>query len=212
VLLGDLTDYRDWARATSLLISPLLDGQTSASAHLMEIMQGTIADFVWSTGELKVVPYAEGDVSGNGTDYVANVTPVYDLTSSDFLPVEHGPDTGVGPCNVKVSVADPLEIPTQISVQYLDRTNLYNPVSLSDSDDAAIIASGRPPYPATPREQSFFCVAEAASSSASKQLRRTKAALQTYYWRLPPQFILLDPMDIQRFRRLPLRNLCCYNL
>lgn len=196
VLLGDLTDYRDWARATSLLVSPLLDGQTSASGHLMEIMEGTIANFVWSAGELKVVPYADSNVSGNGTDYVANVTPAYDLTSADFLPVEHGPDTGAGPCNVKVSVADPLEIPTQISVQYLDRANLYNPVSLSDSDDAAIIASGRPPYPATPREHSFFCVAEAASSSASKQLRRTKAGLQTFYWRLPPQFILLDPMDI----------------
>lgn len=194
VLIGALTEYRTWARATSMLISPAVTGQTSAQSHLADVMQGTVAELVWSSGKLTVVPYADGDVSGNGYTYEPAVAPIYDLTGNEFLPCEHGPSTDGEITAVKVSRADPMQVPNRISVEYLDRSNLYNPVLIYDQDDALIAAAGRV-RPADPRQHHFFCLAAAASQSAALQMRRAKV-LQTFYFRLPPQFVLLDLMDI----------------
>lgn len=194
VLLGDFTGYQTWARATGMLVSPLVDGQTSASSHLTDLMRGTVADFVWSSGSLTVVPYAEGNVNGNGYLYEAPVTPIYDLTDVDFLPCEHGPSAGSAQTNLKVSRIDPTTVNNRIPVEYLDRANLYNPVTIYDEDDALIISSGRT-RTADVRTCHFFCAAPAANMSAQLQMQRAKV-LQTFYFTLPPQFILLDPMDI----------------
>lgn len=195
-LLDDFTEYQTWARATSLLVSPLLVGQTAANAHLMDLMQGTIADFVWSSGVLKIIPYADKSMTGNGYTYDFDNTAIYDLdvANDDFLPCQHGPDVGTEKSAVKISRKDPSEVYNQVQVEYLDRNNLYNPVSIYNQDDALVIASGRL-RPSDVRSQHFFCVAESANRSAAMQMRRQRI-LKTYYFRLPPQFILLDPMDL----------------
>lgn len=195
-ILNDLDDYRTWARATSLLVSPLLAGQTAANAHLADLMQGTIADFVWSSGELKIMPYADKSMTGNGYTYDFDNTAIYDLdvANDDFLPCEHGPEIGTDKAAVKISRKDPAEVYNQVQLEYLDRDNLYNPVLITNEDDALIIASGRL-RPSDVRNHHFFCVRDTASRSVSMQLRRQRI-LRTFYFRLPPQFILLDPMDL----------------
>ncbi len=195
VLVAATTDYQLWARATGMLVSPLLDGQVAANSHLAELMQGTIAEFVWSGGQLKIVPYAEADITGNGYTYVADVTPVYELYESDFLPCEHGPDVGSDNTLVKIARTDPSDIPNRLTVEYLDRANLYNPKTITSDDDAQQIAANRW-RPSDNRAHHFFAVADAASRSASMQLRRLRNQSVTYYFRLGPQFILLDPMDL----------------
>lgn len=197
VLLDSLTDYQLWCRATGMLISPLVDGQTAANTHLQELMTGTIAEFVWSGGMLKVVPYAEADVTGNGYTYTADVTPVYELYESDLLPCTHGPDVDSDMTKVKVTRGDGSKVPNQLSLEYLDRSNLYNPKTITDLDDAQVIASGRI-RAGDARAQHYFCNGDAAARSLPLQLRRLRNAVTTYYFRLGPQFILLDPMDLDR--------------
>lgn len=194
-LIDDLTEYRTWARATGLLVSPLLVGQQPANGHLADLMLGTISDFVWSDGVLKVRPYADKSWTGNGYTYTFDNTPVYDLVESDFLQVEHGPSVGDGAIpKIKISRMDPADVKNQIPLEWLDRNNLYNPVTIYNQDDALIVAAGRT-RPTDVRQHHFFCKKQAAGRSAALQMRRLKI-LRKFYFTLPPQFIALEPMDI----------------
>lgn len=187
-------DYKTWARATGMMISPVLTGQTAANSHLADIMTGTIAEFVWSGGQLKIVPYAEAPVTGNGYTYTPSTAPIYDLDETMLMDVQHGPSTQGESTPLKITRADANQVLNQIPVEFLDRANLYNPVSISDTDDATLITTGRLRADNV-RQQHFFCLQAAASISASLQLRRSRY-LTTYFFRLAPQFVLLDPMDI----------------
>ena len=190
-LLGDLSAYQTWARATSMLVSPVLTSQSAANSHLSDLMKGTVADFRWSSGKLTVVPYGDAAITGNGYTFTPSVTPIYDIGPDDFLPIQ-----GAGSEVSKVSVTrkDPAQALNQVKVEYLDRSNLYNPVTIYDSDDALIVAAGRL-RSSDLRAHHFFCFAAAASISASLQMRREKV-LTTYQFTLPATFILPDVMDI----------------
>ena len=188
-LLGPLDQYRSWARATGMLVSPVLTDQTAANSHLKDLMQGTVAEFRWSGGLLDIVPYGEHAVTGNGYTYTPDVTPVYDLTLDHLMAVETDPVTPV-----KTSRKDPSTILNKVQVEYLDRSNLYNPVTIYDADDPAIVAAGRERL-SDLRALHYFCLGSAASLSASLQLRREKVA-NTYSFQLPAQFELLDALDI----------------
>lgn len=193
-LLDDLSEFRSWCRATGMMISPLLTGQEALNGHLAELMHATTCEFLWTGGVLKVLPYADTDVTGNGYTYNAETAPIYELIESDFMPVTHGPDTGSESSVVKVSRRDPIEVVNQISVEYLDRANLYNPVILTEKNEPLIIASGNT-NAADVRQHHFFCLATSAKRSAGLQIRRAQV-MQNYFFRLPPQFILLDVMDL----------------
>lgn len=194
VLLDGFDDYRLWARAAGLLISPVLDGQDAGNSHLADIMTGTVAEFVWSNGVLKVVPHTDSGVTGNGFTYAPDTTPVYDLGPLDLLPVTHGPDTGNTPALCKVSRIDPTTVPNQLSMEYLPRAGLYNPATIRDQDDA-LIAAARALRPADTLQFHFFCADDAANRSLALQLQRSKVMRQ-FFFTLPPQFALLDAMDI----------------
>ena len=194
-LIGDLSGYQAWCRATGMLISPVLSSQQAAQSHLADIMTGTVADFRWSSGLLTIVPYAESTVTGNGFTYAPPVTPIYDLTDDDFL-VNQGSlgSASSGDTPIAVLRKDPAQVLNKVQIEYLDRSNLYNPVILYDSDDAAIVAANRLKI-SDLRAHHFFCLGSAASRSASLQLHREKIVTQ-YQFTLPSQFMLLDPMDI----------------
>jgi len=195
-LIGDLTAYQTWARASGMLISPVLTDQQAANSHLNDLMTATVADFRWSAGLLTVVPYAEQAMSGNGYTFTPDTTPVYDLTTDDFL-ANQGTIGNSSPAEKTAIVVvrkDPATVLNKVQVEYLDRSNIYNPVTIYDTNDAAIIAARRLRV-SDLRQHHFFCLGSAASISASLQLRREQVVNQ-YQVTLPPQFILLDVMDI----------------
>lgn len=194
-LIGDVSAYQAWARATGMLVSPALTSQQAAQSHLGDLMKATVAEFRWSSGLLTIVPYAESTVTGNGYTYVPNIAPVYDLTDDDFM-INQGSlgSASSGDTPIAVLRKDPAQVLNRVQVEYLDRSNLYNPVIVHDTDDASVTSSKRFRI-SDLRSHHFFCLANAASRSASLQLHREKVVTQ-YQFTLPSQFILLDPMDI----------------
>ena len=197
VLLGPLTNLQSYCRATGMLVSPVIIDQTAASSHLGDLMKALGADFCWSQGQLSCVPYTDQVVFGNGATFIpAALSPVYDLTPDDYLPNSGslGSGSSSGQTPIAVIRKDSAQILNKVQVEFLDRANLYNPATISASNDAAIIESKRLRL-SDLRAHHFFCLRAAASVSASLQLAREQVTT-LYQFTLPPQFILLDPMDV----------------
>lgn len=62
-----------------------LNEARAANDLLNEWVTAAGAEFVWSDGLLKIVPYGEAEISGNGVTYAPDPTPVYDLGPADFV-------------------------------------------------------------------------------------------------------------------------------
>ena len=174
-----------------------MTSQTAAASHLKSLMDALNADFRWSNGLLDIVPYGDVAVTGNGYTFTPNNTPVYALNRDDFLPNQGSLGSGQasGAVTVAFSRADASQIANSLRVEYLDRANLYNPVTIYATDDAAITAQGR--YrPSDLKQNHFFALASAASVSCALQLHRLRSTPNTYQVTLGRQFILLDVMDL----------------
>ena len=97
--LGDLSLYSAYCRALGLVLSPMLDTQQEAQQHLGEIVKLTNSAIVWSGGLLKIIPYGDQPLTGNGAAYAPNTTPLYSLAEDDFIVQESsvGGSSGVSP-------------------------------------------------------------------------------------------------------------------
>ncbi|HEY2114029.1 MAG TPA: phage tail protein, partial [Candidatus Angelobacter sp.] len=82
---GDLTQYSNYCVANGIFLSPVLDAQKSAADWIQEILDVTNSAAVWSEGVLKIVPYGDTTAVGNGATFLPSTSPVYDLSSNDFL-------------------------------------------------------------------------------------------------------------------------------
>lgn len=195
-LLGDLTDFTAYCAAYNLWISPVLTDQTSAQSHLADIMQATASDFVWSQGLLTPRPYADQAASANGFAFTPATTPVYALTTLDFLPNQGSLGQGAVPerGGVQVSRPNPTTAVNSLSLEYLDRSNLYNPTTIWQRDEAIIALTDRQRV-GTLRSHHFICYGPTAAVSVALQLAREKVLAQ-FQFTLPSQFILLEAMDV----------------
>ena len=192
--LGDFSTARNYWRATGMLISLALTGATAANSHLKSLMDALNADFRWSGGVLDIVPYGDVAVTANGYTYTPNVTPIYSLGPDDFLPNQGGMGSAgssfVGFSRIAVS-----EVFNKLQVEYLDRSNLYNPVKIEATDEASIVVQGRLRL-SDLKQNHFFNLASAASMSAQLQLQWLLAGVNSYQITIGPQFALLDPLDL----------------
>lgn len=128
--LGDYSLLRQYLNASGLLLSPVLDGQRATSEILTELFRAANSAPVWSEGVLKVIPYGERQLVGNGSTYTPNMTPVYDLSEVDFIAEAGSPP-------VTVHVADDKDLWNKRTVEFFNRANNYNaePVDLEDQAD-----------------------------------------------------------------------------
>jgi hypothetical protein len=88
---------------------------------------------VWSENQLKIIPYGDTSIVGNGATYIAANNPIYDITMQDLL------------SEVKISrkdPADPQETVNAVSIEWLNRLNDYNPEPAPGKDDAMIAQFG----------------------------------------------------------------------
>lgn len=189
--VAPLDDYATYARALGLLVSPIEAESREASAFLSDLFRATNSSPRWSGGRLDVVPLGDTAVTGNGVTFTPNVTPQYDLTNDHFLPLDEGVVIGVlrKPPNARLNT---------IRMEILDRQNDYNPVVIEDKDEASIQEYGA--RPSDVMRAHFFCLATAARLSCHLQLGREQIP-NTYRFRLPPRFVLLDIEDIVTLTR-----------
>src|SRR5689334_12131285 len=83
--LGDLSLYSAYCQALGLVLSPLIDTQQEAQQYLADIVKITNSAIVWSGGLLKIIPYGDQPVIGNGAAYTPDTAPIYNLDEDDFI-------------------------------------------------------------------------------------------------------------------------------
>jgi Putative phage tail protein len=194
-LLGDFNTARNYWRATGLMISLALTNQTAASSTLKDLLKALNAEFRWSNGKLDIMPYGDVAVSGNGFSYTPNTTPVYDLTPDDFLPNQGSfVSSGGGTTAIAFSRKDPVTVPNMVRIEYVNRNALYNPALITATDDASIAQNGL--RMSDKRQNHFFALTSAASTSAALQLHRELAAVTSYQITVGRRFGLLEPLDL----------------
>ena len=184
---GNLSLYADYCIASGLFISPTFNEQRQAREHLQDLMTLTNAALLWSEGKLKIIPYGDETITGNGRTYTPNLTPVYDLTDDDFL-VSGAEDP------VRVERKTSADAFNQVQVEFLNRANQYNIEPAEAKDQANIEQFGL--RPKDPLKLHAICDAAVARQVAQLILQRALYIRNQYEFRLGWKYALLEPMDL----------------
>ena len=185
--IGDTDRYSNYCRAVGIFLSPAYTEQGEAQRNISELLEQTNSAAVFSQGRLKIVPYGDGNYSGNGAVYVADNKAIYDLTDDDFI-VSGAED----PVNVERKTnADAFN---QIQVEYLDRDNDYNVAIAEVKDQANIEQYGLRPKEAV--KMHGICNGKVAQKVAQQLLQRALYVRNEYEFKLGWKYCLLEPMDI----------------
>ena len=185
--IGDTDRYSNYCRAVGIFLSPAYTEQGEAQRNISELLEQTNSAAVFSQGRLKIVPYGDGNYSGNGAAYVADNKALYDLTDDDFI-VSGAED----PVNVERKTnADAFN---QIQVEYLDRDNDYNVAIAEVKDQANIEQYGLRPKEAV--KMHGICDGKVAQKVAQQLLQRALYVRNEYEFKLGWKYCLLEPMDI----------------
>jgi hypothetical protein len=193
----------------------MLDTQQEAQQHLGEIVKLTNSAIVWSGGLLKIIPYGDQPLTGNGAVYAPNTTPLYSLGEDDFIVQESsvGGSSGVSPGSpalrsgsgpitggfgddpVRVMRSTPADANNSIQLECLDRSNNYNTAIVEGFDQAAIDLYG------VRRESSLKARAivdpiNVGPIVAQLLLQRALLFRNTYQFKLGWKYCLLESMDL----------------
>ena len=141
---------------------------------------------MWSGGQLKVLPYCDGSVSGNSFSYAANLTPIYSFTDDDFIQDSSDPP-------VKLTRKPLSETFNHVKVEYLDRTNSYQ-TSIAEATDLGDIAVNGERVMDTVSLHGI-CVLATARTAAQLLLQASLYERNTYTFRVRADYWLLEPMD-----------------
>jgi len=201
--LAGQDDWATYCRAAGLLMSPLLDTQLQAGDFVTQIAQLTNTGPVWSNGRLKMIPYGDTTITGNGVTFTPNVTPIWDLTDDDFTPSEASDPIQV----IRKAQSDSYNT---VRIEFLNRGNLYN-IEIAEAKDSANIDVYGPRVMDT-IEAHWICDPAVARAVAQLILQRVLYVRNSYKFSLSWAKALLEPMDLVTltdsalgFNKLPVR-------
>lgn len=186
--IGDWTQFSNYVVANGLFISPLWESQQPASQTFDEICQGVNCEFVFSEGLLKVIPYGDVAITGNGRTFTPNITPVYDVGDDDYIPTK-------GNDPVEMARTDPADAFNDIKVEYVDRTTNYAPAVVEAMDQAGIELAGTA-RSANNLKFNWICDTTIAQKVAQLALQRLLYVRNIYSFSLGWRFAVLEPMDL----------------
>lgn len=186
--IGDLTVYQDYCCAAGLLLSFALTSEGPAADILEEIATVTNSGWVWSEATLKLIPYGDEDLTGNGHTYTAPSAPLFDLDDDDFL--DSGDDDPV-----RLKRKRPTDAINWLQMEFKDRAFDYNTGIAEDKNQAFIDLYGLRPEPDDVSTTHLFADATAAQTAVQLILQR-QLILNTYEFDTDYRYIVLDPMDI----------------
>jgi hypothetical protein len=186
-LLASLTNFRDYCTAAGIFLSPVYDTQAPAAQHLQELLAVANSAFVWSDGVLKIVPYGDQNITGNGVTFTANVTPLYNLTDDDFI-------AGEGEDPVHVTRRPQSDVFNMVQVEFDNRSYQYNGDIAEAKDQNSIELYGLKPAPVI--KAPFIKDPAVARLVAQLALQRQIYIRNAYEFALPFRYVLLEPMDL----------------
>lgn len=183
--LGSTGTWSAYCRAAGLFMSPAFTEQDSAASVLKKLTDMTNTALVWSEGVLKFVPYGDAALTGNGSTYTPNTTPLYDLTDDHFLDKE---------VPVRMKRKPQSDAYNQIRIEFLNRANQYN-IEIAEAKDQANIDTYGLRCPEVIKAH-WICDATIARTVAQLMLQRSLYIRNTYEFKLSWNFVLLEPMDL----------------
>lgn len=178
-------EFSKYCIANNLFLSPVYNAQEEAQSALTDLAEICNSTFVWTQGKLKILPLADEAVTGNNQTWTPDLTPIYDLTEDDFLDDDEP---------VKCTRSDQADIYNSVKIEYKNRANEYNIEVVEAQDLANIELYGLRAADTTKAHQ--ICTTDIAQRTAQLALERGIAVRNTYTFKLPLKYILLDPMDI----------------
>lgn len=185
--LGSMTQFQNWCLANGIFVSPVMDAQTSASAHLNDLMTVTNCAPVYSDGVLKIIPYGDKTLVGNGATFTPDTSPEYDLSYDDFIA-----ESGSSPVTVdRPSVWDAFN---SVSVEWSNRYNDYNREPCEESSLYHVRKYGLRKQ--SPISMPMVTTLKVAQFVAASALQRLLFIRLRYRFRLPITYDLLEPMDL----------------
>lgn len=197
--IGDLTEYSAYCQALGFRLSVALQEARPANEVLDEWVRSTVAEFVWSDGQLRVIPYGLEPVTANGAIWSPDAIPVYDLGPDDFITNggEGGGDgesLGASLAPVTIRRSNQADTYNRVSIEFLDRDNDYN-VAVAEAEDGAYIET----YglrEASVAKCHWISTAEVATLAAAMALARHLTVTTEYEFALGWRHVLLEPMDL----------------
>ena len=213
--LGDLSLYSAYCQALGLVLSPMLDTQQEAQQHLADIIKITNSAIVWSGGLLKIIPYGDQPITGNGSSYTPDTTPLYSLGEDDFIVQESsvGTNSGVtaggpalrsgsGPITggfnddpIHIIRSTPADAANSIQLECLDRSNNYNTAIVEAFDQGSIDLYGIR-RDSSLKARAIVDPVNVAALVAQLLLQRALLFRNTYTFKLGWKYCLLEPMDL----------------
>ncbi len=184
---GNDASYQTYCRANGLAFSPALTDQEQASSILGRWLQLTNTAAVWSGGLLRLIPYGDSPVTGNGITFIPNVTPIYNLGDDDFK-VQNNEDP------LQVSRSDPYEAYNVWRLEIAERDNAYNLTTVESRDQNAIELYGMRIAPTVTAHE--ICDQNVGLISGQLIVQRAVYIRNTYKFQLSWEYCLLDPMDL----------------
>lgn len=182
--IASLGNYSTYCLASGTLLSPMVAEEHPALDYLREWAQATNSEYVWSGGQLTLIPFADTVVSGSGITYTPPAATPYSFTDADYM-------TPSEP--VLVRTRRPEEQKNSIKIEFLDRNQEYNPAIYEAKDDALIAANG---LNAAAVIKQYGINSIGVAIQCAQLLLGREQVMSTYTFTVPGKYILIDPMDI----------------
>jgi len=179
--------FQTYCTARGLGLSPILVQQEQAMNILDRWAQLTNCAVVWDGDKLKLIPYGDEVVSGNGVTFLPPIGVVASLGYNDFVG-----DSGADP--ITLTRSDPAEAYNSFKIEIRDRNFEYNNTIVEWKDQNLIEMFGL-------REQSNMRADEITEKAMASEVvsllgQRLAYIRNMYEFKLGQNFVFLLPMDI----------------
>jgi hypothetical protein len=185
--LGDMTQFANYTKAAGLVFSPTYKTQSPAQQTLTDLLKYSNCTGYFSEGVLKIVPYADVTLTGNGVTFTPNVTAVADLGPNDFI--TNGPGDPV-----TIHRKSPTESQNLVRIEFKDRSNTYHTGVVVASIDQDVIGTGV--RADTSESVEMITGGTVARLVAQNLLQRIFYIRNTYEFQLSWRYCYLEPMDV----------------
>ena len=173
-----------------ILISPVFEDQKSALEHIDWILDASNAECVWSQGRLNIYPV--GDV--NVGSYTAYITAQYSLNEDNML-ASDGEDmidcTRISP--QRTFNCMPVEF---VDSQTPDQNSQYQVSVVQDFEQPDVDASGGIVRKGSTKSLKCITKQSIAQIRSRMMAQRSVYVRNSYKFKLPQQFCLLEPFDL----------------
>lgn len=185
--IADLTDYDNYCIAVGFFFSPCYNNAQQLQQNLTDLASWSNSEIVWSQGQLKMIPYGDEEVTGNGVTWTPDTSPVRYFSDDDYI-VNADQDP------ITIARVSPSDANNDFKMSFSDRLNGYNSGIAEAMDQSAIDLYGI--RTANQVSADGICVAPIAQLSVQLMLQRSIYIRNTYTFTLSAANCDLEPMDI----------------